>query len=154
MPGASVITDDIIAAIISILLVVVTTIIYYDVLRITWELLPKFKMSPRKRIIIVILAIFVGHTLAVWIYGVTYWVVAKYPFLGSLQGAYNTEFLDYVYFSVVTYSSLGFGDLLPLGAIRMISGVEALNGLVLIGWSISFTYLVMHDFWHLHKPKK
>jgi hypothetical protein len=30
---------------------------------------------------------------------------------------------------------------------RLIAGVESLNGLVLIGWSASFTYLEMARFW-------
>ena len=32
----------------------------------------------------------------------------------------------------------------------MIAGVEALNGLLLIGWSASFTYLAMERYWPLH----
>ena len=45
------------------------------------------------------------------------------------------------------YTSLGFGDLYPTGWIRLIAGVECLNGLILIGWSSSFTYLAMRRFW-------
>ena len=30
---------------------------------------------------------------------------------------------------------------------RLLTGIEALNGLVLIGWSASFTYLAMEEFW-------
>jgi hypothetical protein len=30
---------------------------------------------------------------------------------------------------------------------RLIAGIESLNGLVLIGWSASFTYLTMEEFW-------
>jgi hypothetical protein len=38
---------------------------------------------------------------------------------------------------------------------RLVSGVEALNGLLLIGWSASFTYLAMERYWPLHGgPKK
>lgn len=73
--------------------------------------------------------------------------------LGGLSGEHY-GFWDTVYFSAVTYSSLGFGALFPTGAIRMICGVEALNGLVLIGWSVSFTYLVMEKFWDEHKNIK
>jgi hypothetical protein len=50
----------------------------------------------------------------------------------------------------VTYTSLGFGDHIPISHARLIAGVEALNGLLLIGWSASFTYLVMERYWPLH----
>jgi hypothetical protein len=52
-----------------------------------------------------------------------------------------------MYFSVETYSSLGFGDLVPIGPVRMLAGVEALNGLLLIGWSASYAYIAMERFW-------
>jgi len=56
-----------------------------------------------------------------------------------------------MYFSAETYTSLGFGDMTPIGPIRLIAAVEALNGLLLIGWSASFTYISMEKFW-LNKP--
>jgi hypothetical protein len=59
-------------------------------------------------------------------------------------------FQDCLYFSVVTYTSLGFGDHVPVSHARLIAGVEALNGLLLIGWSASFTYLAMERYWPLH----
>ena len=63
--------------------------------------------------------------------------------LGSVKGEFNGSLLDYFYFSAPTYSTLGVGDLFPTGVIRLVAGVEALTGFVLIGWSASFTYLTM-----------
>jgi len=62
---------------------------------------------------------------------------------GHLEG----DLLDYVYFSLATYTTLGVGDLHLCGAMRLIVVVESLNGLVLIGWSASFTYLTMEELW-------
>jgi hypothetical protein len=47
------------------------------------------------------------------------------------------------------YTTLGIGDLYPTGALRILSGVEALNGLVMVGWTASLTYLYMEKFWKL-----
>ena len=55
--------------------------------------------------------------------------------------------MTYFYFSAETYTSLGFGDLYPVGLLRLIAGIECLNGLVLIGWSTAFIYLAMRRFW-------
>jgi hypothetical protein len=60
--------------------------------------------------------------------------------------------VDDVYFSAVTYASIGFGDVYPVDNVRLITGVEALVGLLMIGWSASFTYLAMEKFWPLHGP--
>jgi hypothetical protein len=54
---------------------------------------------------------------------------------------------DAIYFSASVFTTLGFGDLSPVGPIRFVAGTEALTGLVLIGWSASFTYLEMQRYW-------
>ena len=55
--------------------------------------------------------------------------------------------LDYFYFSIVSYTSLGLGDVFPHGHVRFLTGLEALNGLMLIAWSASFAYLAMGRLW-------
>ena len=37
--------------------------------------------------------------------------------------------------------------ILPVGPVRLVAGAEALNGLLLIGWSASYAYLAMERFW-------
>jgi hypothetical protein len=56
-----------------------------------------------------------------------------------------------MYFSAETYTSLGFGDVTPSGHMRLLIGLEALNGLLLIAWSASFAYLSMERFWNIRK---
>lgn len=34
-----------------------------------------------------------------------------------------------------------------VGPIRLVAGVEALNGLLLIGWSVSYAFIGMVQFW-------
>ena len=52
-----------------------------------------------------------------------------------------------IYFSFSTYTSLGYGDIVPVGDARILAGVEAITGLVLIAWTASFTYLEMSMHW-------
>lgn len=40
-----------------------------------------------------------------------------------------------VYFSGVVFSTLGFGDIVPAGPIRLMVAVQAITGLMLIAWS-------------------
>jgi hypothetical protein len=63
-------------------------------------------------------------------------------------------FPEYIYFSTVSYTSLGLGDLYPTGALRLLTGVEALQGLAMIAWTGSFTYLAMEKFWILHGARE
>ncbi|HET8693301.1 MAG TPA: potassium channel family protein [Aquabacterium sp.] len=66
---------------------------------------------------------------------------------GTLDGTAGFSLSTCMYFSAETYTSLGFGDLTPVGPVRLLAGVEALNGLLLIGWSASFLYIAMQRFW-------
>jgi hypothetical protein len=65
-----------------------------------------------------------------------------------------TNFEDCLYFSAVTYTSLGFGEVYPVSHARLVAGVESLNGLVLISWSASFTFLAMQRYWPMHEARK
>jgi len=140
----------IVAMVASIVLVVTTILILYEMLRLTSNHLAELPLPPRARIIVVVLASFAGHTAAVWTYAFAYWVLAVKWRIGGFAGLPVEGFQDCLYFSVVTYTSLGFGDHVPVSHARLIAGVEALNGLLLIGWSASFTYLAMERYWPLH----
>ena len=58
--------------------------------------------------------------------------------------------IDAVYLSTVTYTTVGYGDLIPQGPLRLLLGVEALSGFLLVTWSASFTYLEMQRNWRVH----
>lgn len=102
---------------------------------------------------LVVIAIFIGHTVIIFLYGIAYWFLAIQLKMGGFAGVPVVDFLDCLYFSAVTYTSLGFGDHYPTSHIRMISGFEALNGLILIGWTATFTYLIMLRLWPMHKAR-
>lgn len=135
----------------SVVLVVLTVVVFYEALRLTSNHLADLPVPPRARIIVVVLAAFAAHTVAVWIYAGAYWLLAVRLEVGSFAGVPVKGFRDCLYFSVVTYTSLGFGDQVPVSHARLIAGVEALNGLLLIGWSASFTYLAMERYWPMHE---
>ena len=56
----------------------------------------------------------------------------NYGDFGSLQGNFDGSLIDCVYFSFTNYTSLGYGDIEPLGNIRFLAGLEAITGLSLI----------------------
>jgi len=40
-----------------------------------------------------------------------------------------------VYFSAVTFTTLGYGDVVLDGSSRLLSSLEAINGIIMFGWS-------------------
>ena len=59
--------------------------------------------------------------------------------------------LDIVYFSGSIYTSLGFGDIVPVRGGQILAVSEAVTGLVLIAWTASFTFYEMRSHWETHR---
>lgn len=130
------------------LLVVATTVIHYEVLRGLNQTLPALAIPHRVKLVVVILAAFMAHVIEMALYGGALYGLVAWLDTGSLVGSAGFSLATCMYFSAETYTSLGFGDLTPVGPLRLLAGVEALNGLLLIGWSASFTYIAMERFWN------
>ena len=47
------------------------------------------------------------------------------------------------YFSAVTYTTTGYGDLVLPEAWRLVGGIEALTGILMCGWSTGFFFAVV-----------
>jgi len=93
------------------------------------------------------LLILLAHSVEIWIFGIGYAVALEVFNGGELTGAVVQSWVDYVYYSAVVYTTVGFGDITPIGPIRFLTGVEALSGLVMITWSASYTFLEMQRDW-------
>ena len=133
--------------VVSLLLAAATVVIHYELLQFAGTLPRRLTVPTRPRIIIVIGVVLAAHILEAGLYAAAYYVLQIQLGMGGLGGHLEGDLLDYFYFSMATYTTLGIGDLHPSGVMRLIAGVESLNGLVLIGWSASFTYLTMEELW-------
>jgi len=137
---------------ISAFLVTACILVHYEALRLMSIYIPNLPVAVRLKVLIVVLGCFVTHTIEVWLYAGAFLLIYEAG-LGSLKGQVEEYFADFLYFSATSYSTMGIGDVYPTGALRLISGIEGINGLFLIAWSTSFTYFVMNRLWPLHPDK-
>lgn len=63
--------------------------------------------------------------------------------LGGFKETDRMLWMDYLYFSLVNYNTLGLGDIYPTGHLRFLAGVEALNGFLMISCSAAFLHRLM-----------
>ena len=133
---------------VSFALLVVCTLIHYEILSVLKTSLNKTEIIPRRaKLLFVIFGAMFSHFLQITLFAAAYFLLRDKIGLGGFGGDFADAFSSFLYFSTETYTSLGFGDIYPLGAIRMLAGMEALTGLVMIGWTASFTYLEMAQYW-------
>lgn len=143
------------AVLIVAVLVGLTLTVHYEALRFASDVLVNLAvLPPRLHMVLIVFTAFAAHTIEVWIYAVGYYVFIEVLELGTIIGAHDFGFFDYLYFSTTNYTSLGFGDIAPVDHVRLIAGVEALNGLLMIAWTGSFTYLAMEKLWPLHLRRR
>jgi hypothetical protein len=143
------------AGLIALLLVVACVLVHYEVLRAVSERVPGLSGASgnrHSRLLIVIGAVLGAHFIEVCLFSAAYYVMYALE-LGDIGGEFRNTWLDFFYFSATSYTTLGVGDLFPHGGFRLVVGVEALTGFVLIGWSASFTYLAMEKFWAAHSGR-
>lgn len=67
------------------------------------------------------------HVLEVSIWGFAYLMLPTGELLDTLE--------ESMYFSTVTFTSLGYGDVVLDGSWRILSGIEAMAGILVFGWS-------------------
>ena len=101
----------------------------------------------RRRVLRAVIGLMALHVAEIWIFGGTYLLALTMPGAGKITGAPAAGILDAVYLSAMSFSTVGFGDVAPQGAIRFIAGTEAVLGLFLIAWSATFTFLEMEQNW-------
>lgn len=136
-----------IAVILSASLITVTFLFHYSVLRWLSGGMAVIAMNAQVRILVIALVLLVAHLIEISLYAAVYALGDGVLAIGKFGGLAVTEHLDYFYFSIVSYTSLGLGDVFPSDHLRFLTGVEALNGLLLIAWSGSFMYLAMGHLW-------
>ncbi len=57
----------------------------------------------------------------------------------------SNGFLDYFYTSLISYSTLGLSESVPIGAMKILIGIESLIGFIMITWSASFFYSIVEN---------
>jgi hypothetical protein len=85
------------------------------------------------------LIVFALHTLEIVIWAGAYQLLLPVNELASFEEA--------AYFSFVTFTTLGYGDITLSEGWRLLSGIEALNGILLVGWTTAMIFSVVQNIW-------
>ncbi|KPX43165.1 potassium channel family protein [Pseudomonas syringae pv. tagetis] len=132
---------------INVLIITTVVIVHYECLLRLSRLMPRLNLWHRFRMVFGVLGALVAHAIEVWIFALGYYLMNRSDSLGRLTGNFDGSFMDSVYFSFTTFTTIGFGDITPSGPLKYLTGLEALTGLVLITWTASFLFIEMQKYW-------
>lgn len=127
--------------------VAVCVMLHYEFLHRVTAHIPKMQMNHRSRIVLGVFSALIAHAVEIWVFAIAYYFMHQAEGWGELSGSFNGSLMDCAYFSFTVFSTLGFGDIVPSGDLRYLTGIESLTGLVLITWTASFLFLEMQRFW-------
>lgn len=131
----------------NIAVVFIAVIIHYEFLLRLTLLLPRVKIRYRLRILLGVGGALLAHAVEVLLFAFAYYFMHRVDGWGKLTGNFDGSWMDCIYFSLTTFTTLGFGDIQPVGSLRFLTGIESLTGLVLITWTASFLFVEMQKFW-------
>jgi hypothetical protein len=91
--------------------------------------------APRRVVLLLrlFLAIVMLHLIQIGLWAGVFWGAHELP---------NVE--TALYFSLASYTTIGFGDVVVGPGWRVLAGIEGLTGILLIGWSTAFMFAVVH----------
>ncbi len=92
-----------------------------------WFRLHRHDAGRTMAMIATVLALFVVHGVEIWLWALTYRAVGALPDVETS-----------LYFSLTTFATIGFGDLVLDHHWRLLSALEGISGLILIGWSTAY----------------
>jgi hypothetical protein len=86
------------------------------------------------------MVLMVLHVIEIQLWALTYLFVLPGDTLDTFEKA--------TYFSFVTFTTLGYGDVtLSTQDWRLLSGIEAMDGILLAGWSTALLFVVVQRSW-------
>lgn len=83
------------------------------------------------------------HIVEVLVWALAYWALPG----DQLNGDQLNTVEETVYFSMVTFTSLGYGDVVIATSWRLLSGIQAMSGLLIFGWSTALLFAVVRKVW-------
>jgi hypothetical protein len=94
-------------------------------------LVTRFRMHGRHSrtvaMISVVMGLFAVMTIEIWLWAGLYRLLDIFA-----------DFETALYFSTITFSTVGYGDVIPEHAWRVLAALEGVNGFLLIGWSTAY----------------
>lgn len=85
------------------------------------------RFSPLTVLLGATIGVFAIHSIEIWLYAAQYLALDAFG-----------HFEEALYFSTVSYASIGYGDVLMPHTWRVLGAIEGATGIIMLGWSTAF----------------
>ena len=94
---------------------------------VRWFSLHRHDFGKSVAMVTTVLGLFLVHTTEIWMWAALFFSIHAIA-----------PFQDALYFSTVSFSTVGYGDIIVGEKWRLLAALEAINGFILIGWSTAY----------------
>jgi hypothetical protein len=94
---------------------------------------------------LVIMWMFIGICVETCVWALMYLLTPELTVLSDVQSAF--------YFSLVTYTTLGYGDIVLTGDFRVLSAIQAANGVIIFGWTTALIIYYIQEIFRTTQAK-
>lgn len=131
------------AIVFSVLLLFASITLHYAALSRVSRAIERWDCPCYPALALSVSAITLTHVVEAGLFAAAFQLGDRVFEIGSFEGEEGMGWMDYFYFSLVNFTTLGRGDISPTGHLRLIAGIEAFAGFLLITASGSFILQVM-----------
>jgi hypothetical protein len=121
----------------------VMTIIVRVAPNVAAKLAPRPTLMLTATMIATVVVLMLAHMLEVAVWAATYTVVGASP-----------KEADVLYFAFVNYTTLGYGDVIPVRHWQLLGPATAMCGVLLFGWSTAVIFEVLRKALTFERPSK
>jgi hypothetical protein len=122
--------------VVSICNIIIHALVMTAVVRVSQAISTKYTLHPSLFLISIMIAtvsvLMAAHTSEVMVWSLAYLILDAAPPGSKL-----------VYFAFVNYTTLGYGDVIPVEDWRLLGPMTAMNGVLLFGWSTAVIFEVL-----------
>ncbi len=129
------------------LLVIVAVLMHYHGLTRIARFAFSGKYLTAHHLVMVILCVLCLHLAEILVFSGGIYISHNILHLGDFKGDREFNLIDYFHISAETFVTVGYGDLYPVGPLRVITSLESLTGILLVSWSGAFSYFTIQEIW-------
>ncbi len=133
------------AIVLSAFLVVSVVAWHYWALGALYRLMPDrdVEHSHFLRSVGILLTLVLVHLVEICWFAAGLYAARSHLGIGTFTDPFEPVLRDYLYYSLVTYSTLGLSEFSPVGHMKILTGIESLVGFILLTWTASFFYALL-----------
>ena len=128
-------------------LVLILGVIHHVGVLMIVRVAPNFRASGHAPIIVAFACLLILHSFEIVLFALVLAALLSIDGFGNFGGTYSGTWEGLIYFSGMSFVTLGFSDMKAFGPIRLVAMFLSLGGFMVLTWSATLLYSICSKIW-------